>query len=136
MNYQKMAAKLKIETLLLHGGYAPGLTAGSSAVPIYQTAAYRFKNTRHAANLFSLKEFGDIYSRLTNPTVRVLEERMAFLEDGRGALAVSSGQSAVTLAVLNIAKQGDEIVSFDNLYGGVYNLFRNIFPRLGITAKF
>ena len=128
--------KLKIETLALHGGQEPDPTTGSRAVPIYQTTSYQFKSTDHAANLFGLKEFGNIYTRLMNPTTDVLEKRMALLDGGVGALAVASGQSAITLALLNIAQAGDEIVSADNLYGGTYNLFHYTFPRLGIKVKF
>jgi O-acetylhomoserine (thiol)-lyase len=129
-------AKLKIETLALHGGQEPDPTTGSRAVPIYQTTSYQFKDTEHAANLFGLKEFGNIYTRLMNPTNDVLEKRIALLEGGVGALAVASGQSAITLALLNIAQAGDEIVSADNLYGGTYNLFHYTFARFGIKAKF
>lgn len=132
----KIDSKLKIETLALHGGQEPDPTTGSRAVPIYQTTSYQFKNTEHAANLFGLKEFGNIYTRLMNPTTDVLEKRVALLDGGVGALAVASGQSAITLALLNIAKAGDEIVSADNLYGGTYNLFHYTFPRLGINVKF
>src|SRR5512135_1625689 len=98
----KNDSKLKLETLLLHGGQEPDPTTGSRAVPIYQTTSYQFKNTKHAANLFGLKEFGNIYTRLMNPTTDVLEKRVALLDGGVGALAVSSGQSAITLALLNI----------------------------------
>jgi len=132
----KIDAKLKVETLVLHGGQEPDPTTGSRAVPIYQTTSYQFKSTEHAANLFGLKEFGNIYTRLMNPTTDVLEKRVALLDGGVGALAVSSGQSAITLALLNITQAGDEIVSADNLYGGTYNLFHYTFPRLGITVKF
>ncbi|MEI8349547.1 MAG: O-acetylhomoserine aminocarboxypropyltransferase/cysteine synthase [Candidatus Omnitrophota bacterium] len=132
----KIDAKLKVETLALHGGQEPDPTTGSRAVPIYQTTSYQFKSTEHAANLFGLKEFGNIYTRLMNPTTDVFEKRIALLDGGVGALAVSSGQSAITLALLNIAQAGDEIVSADNLYGGTYNLFHYTFPRLGITVKF
>lgn len=132
----KIDKKLKIETLALHGGQEADPTTGSRAVPIYQTTSYQFKNTEHAANLFGLKEFGNIYTRLMNPTTDVLEKRMALLDGGVGALAVSSGQSAITLALLNIAQAGDEIVSADNLYGGTYNLFHYTFPRLGVKVKF
>ncbi|HOW87939.1 MAG TPA: homocysteine synthase [Candidatus Omnitrophota bacterium] len=132
----KIDKKLKIETLALHGGQEPDPTTGSRAVPIYQTTSYQFKNTEHAANLFGLKEFGNIYTRLMNPTTDVLEKRIALLDGGVGALAVSSGQSAISLALLNIAQAGDEIVSADNLYGGTYNLFHYTFPRLGIKVKF
>jgi len=132
----KIDSRLKLETLALHGGQEADPATGSRAVPIYQTTSYQFKNTEHAANLFGLKEFGNIYTRLMNPTTDVLEKRIALLDGGVGALAVSSGQSAITLALLNIAKAGDEIVSADNLYGGTYNLFHYTFPRLGITVKF
>ena len=132
----KIDAKLKVETLALHGGQEPDPTTGSRAVPIYQTTSYQFKNTEHAANLFALKEFGNIYTRLMNPTTDVLEKRMALLDGGVGALAAASGQSAITLALLNIAQAGDEIVSADNLYGGTYNLFHYTFPRLGVKVKF
>ncbi|MFA5039606.1 MAG: O-acetylhomoserine aminocarboxypropyltransferase/cysteine synthase [Candidatus Omnitrophota bacterium] len=132
----KNEKKLKIETLALHGGQEPDPTTGSRAVPIYQTTSYQFKSTEHAANLFGLKEFGNIYTRLMNPTTDVFEKRMTLLEGGVGALAVSSGQSAITLALLNIAGSGDEIVSCDNLYGGTYTLFHYTFQRLGIVVKF
>jgi len=132
----KIDSRLKVETLALHGGQEPDPTTGSRAVPIYQTTSYQFKNTEHAANLFGLKEFGNIYTRLMNPTTDVFEKRVALLDGGVGALAVSSGQSAITLALLNIAKAGDEIVSADNLYGGTYNLFHYTFPRLGVNVKF
>ncbi|HYA14380.1 MAG TPA: O-acetylhomoserine aminocarboxypropyltransferase/cysteine synthase [Syntrophales bacterium] len=132
----KNDAKLKIETLVLHGGQEADPTTGARAVPIYQTTSYQFKNTEHAANLFGLREFGNIYTRLMNPTTDVLEKRVALLDGGVGALAVSSGQSAITLALLNIAQAGDEIISADNLYGGTYNLFHYTFPRLGINVRF
>lgn len=132
----KIDKQLKIETLALHGGQEADPTTGSRAVPIYQTTSYQFRDTDHAANLFGLKEFGNIYTRLMNPTTDVLEKRIALLDGGVGALAVASGQSAITLALLNIAQAGDEIVSADNLYGGTYNLFHYTFPRLGINVKF
>src|SRR5512135_2190903 len=128
--------ELRIETLALHAGQQPDPTTGSRAVPIYQTTSYQFKSTEHAANLFGLREFGNIYTRLMNPTTDVFEKRIAALDGGVGALAVASGQSAITLALLNIAQAGDEIVSADNLYGGTYNLFHYTFPRLGIKVKF
>jgi O-acetylhomoserine (thiol)-lyase len=124
------------ETLAVHGGQEADPTTGARAVPIYQTTSYQFKNTEHAARLFALQEFGNIYTRLMNPTTDVLEKRVCFLEGGSGALAVASGQSAITLALLNIAQAGDEIVSADNLYGGTYNLFHYTFPRLGLTVRF
>ena len=132
----KIDKKLKIETLVLHGGQEADPATGARAVPIYQTTSYQFKNTEHAANLFSLTEFGNIYTRLMNPTTDVLEQRIALLDGGAGALAVASGQSAITLSLLNIAKAGDEIVSADNLYGGTYTLFHYTFPRMGITVRF
>jgi O-acetylhomoserine (thiol)-lyase len=132
----RIDSKLRVETLALHGGQEPDPTTGARAVPIYQTTSYQFRDTEHAANLFGLKEFGNIYTRLMNPTTDVLEKRVAALDGGVGALAVASGQSAITLALLNIAKAGDEIVSADNLYGGTYNLFHYTFARLGITVKF
>lgn len=128
--------QLKVETLLLHGGHAGDPTTGSRAVPIYQTTSYLFKDTEQAANLFALKEFGNIYTRLMNPTNDVFEKRIAAIEGGVGALAVASGQSAITLALLTIAQAGDEILSADNLYGGTYTLFNNTFARLGIKVKF
>jgi O-acetylhomoserine (thiol)-lyase len=136
MNMSKIDATLKIETLALHGGQEPDPTTGSRAVPIYQTTSYQFKDTDHAAALFGLTEFGNIYTRLMNPTTDVLEKRIALLDGGVGALAVASGQAAITLALLNIAKAGDEIVSADNLYGGTYTLFHYTFPRLGIKVNF
>jgi O-acetylhomoserine (thiol)-lyase len=136
MNMSKIDSKLKIETLALHGGQEPDPATGSRAVPIYQTTSYQFKDTEHAASLFGLKEFGNIYTRLMNPTTDVLEKRIALLDGGIGALAVASGQSAITLALFNIARAGDEIVSADNLYGGTYNLFHYTFPRLGIRVNF
>ena len=132
----KIDSKLKVESLALHGGQEPDPTTGSRAVPIYQTTSYQFKSTEHAANLFGLKEFGNIYTRLMNPTTDVFEKRVALLDGGVGALAVASGQSAITLALLNIAQAGDEIVSADNLYGGTYNLFHYTFKKFGINVKF
>jgi O-acetylhomoserine (thiol)-lyase len=124
------------ETLALHAGYSPDPTTGSRAVPIYQTTSYVFKDADHAANLFALKEFGNIYTRLMNPTNDVFEKRIAALEGGVAALATSSGQAAETLALLNILKTGDEIVSASSLYGGTYNLFKVTLPRLGIKTHF
>lgn len=136
MSHENFKKNLKPETLALHGGQEPDPTTGSRAVPIYQTTSYQFKNTDHAANLFGLREFGNIYTRLMNPTTDVFEKRVAALEGGAGALAVASGQSAISLALLNIAQAGDEIVSADNLYGGTYNLFHYTFARLGIKVNF
>ena len=132
----KIDQKLKSESILLHGGQEPDPTTGSRAVPIYQTTSYQFKSTEHAANLFGLREFGNIYTRLMNPTTDVLEKRIALLDGGVGALGVSSGQSASTLSILNIAQAGDEIVSADNLYGGTYNLFHYTLPKFGVNVKF
>ncbi|MCU0576179.1 MAG: O-acetylhomoserine aminocarboxypropyltransferase/cysteine synthase [Desulfobacterota bacterium] len=129
-------SRLRTESLLLHGGQEPDPVTGARAVPIYQTTSYQFRDTGHAADLFALKEAGNIYTRLMNPTTDVLEKRMALMDHGIGALAVASGQSAITLALMNIARAGDEIVSMDNLYGGTYNLFRHTFARMGITVKF
>lgn len=124
------------ETLALHAGQQPDAATGSRAVPIYQTTSYQFKNSEHAANLFALKEFGNIYTRLMNPTTDVLEKRIAALDGGIGALATASGSSAISLSILNLAQAGDEIVSADNLYGGTYNLFHYTLARLGIKVKF
>ncbi|MDC0710631.1 O-acetylhomoserine aminocarboxypropyltransferase/cysteine synthase [Stigmatella sp. ncwal1] len=124
------------ETLALHAGYEPDPTTGSRAVPIYQTTSYRFRNAEHAANLFALKEPGNIYTRITNPTTDVFEKRIAALEGGVGALAVASGQAAETLALVNILRSGDEFVSATSLYGGTYNLFKVTLPRFGINARF
>jgi len=124
------------ETLALHAGYEPDPTTGSRAVPIYQTTSYRFRNAQHAADLFALKEPGNIYTRIMNPTTDVFEKRIAALEGGVGALAVASGQAAETLAILNILKAGDELVSATSLYGGTYNLFKVTLPRLGIQTRF
>lgn len=132
----KLDSKLRIETLALHGGQEADASTGARAVPIYQTTSFAFKDTDHAANLFALKEFGNIYTRLMNPTNDVLEKRIAALEGGVGALATASGQAAITLALLNIAQAGDEIVSADNLYGGTYTLFHYTFKRLGIKVNF
>lgn len=130
------ARALKFDTLQVHAGQTPDPTTGSRAVPIYQTTSYVFKNAEHAANLFALKEFGNIYTRLMNPTTDVLEQRIAALEGGVGALAVASGSSAITYSILNIAGVGDEIVSASTLYGGTYNLFSYTLPKLGIHTVF
>ncbi len=125
-----------LETLALHAGQTADPTTGSRAVPIYQTSSYVFKSTDHAANLFALKEFGNIYTRIMNPTTDVFEQRIAALEGGTGALAVASGQAATTFALLAITQVGDEIVSANNLYGGTYQLFHYTLPKLGRTVKF
>ncbi|MGD0856311.1 MAG: O-acetylhomoserine aminocarboxypropyltransferase/cysteine synthase family protein [Dehalococcoidia bacterium] len=123
--------------LAVHAGQeTPDPTTGSRAVPIYQTTSYVFKNTEHAANLFGLKELGNIYTRLMNPTTDIFERRIAAVEGGNSAVAASSGQAAETFAILNITEVGDEIVSADNLYGGTYQLFHYTFPKLGRTVKF
>ncbi|MFB9280103.1 homocysteine synthase [Cohnella cellulosilytica] len=125
-----------LETLAVHAGQQVDPTTMSRAVPIYQTSSYGFRDTDHAANLFALKEFGNIYTRIMNPTSDVFEQRVAALEGGAAALAVSSGQAAITYSILNIAGAGDEIVSSSSLYGGTYNLFAITLPKLGITVKF
>ncbi len=124
------------ETIALHGGYRPEPTTRAVAVPIYQTSSYAFDSSEHAANLFALKEPGNIYTRIMNPTQDVFEQRMAQLEGGVGALAVASGQAAITLAILNIAGVGDHIVSSTNLYGGTFNLLDVTLRRLGIEVSF
>lgn len=123
-------------TLALHGGQEIDPTTNSRAVPIYQTTSYAFNNADHAANLFALKEFGNIYTRLMNPTTDVFEKRIAALEGGVAALATASGQAAETLAILTIASAGDEIISTTSLYGGTYNLFHYTLPKLGIKFHF
>lgn len=125
-----------LETLLLHGGHSPDPTTGSRAVPIYQTSSYVFHSTEHARRLFSLDEPGNIYSRIGNPTVDVLEKRIALLEDGVAAVATASGQAAISLTIMNLAHAGDEIVAATNLYGGTYNLFVNTLPNYGIKVHF
>jgi O-acetylhomoserine (thiol)-lyase len=131
-----MAESYRAETIALHGGQKPDPATNARAVPIYQTTSYVFHDTAHAARLFGLQEFGNIYTRIMNPTTDVLEQRIARLEGGTGALAVSSGQAAGTLALLNIAHAGDEILSSSSLYGGTYNLFHYTFPKMGIGVKF
>ncbi|MCX7923568.1 MAG: homocysteine synthase [Clostridia bacterium] len=128
--------KLKFDTLQVHAGQKPDPTTGSRAVPIYQTTSYVFNNAEHAANLFALKESGNIYTRIMNPTTDVFEQRVAALEGGVGALAVASGSAAITYAILNIAGAGDEIVSASTLYGGTYNLLSSTLPKLGIKTIF
>ncbi|WP_432821972.1 homocysteine synthase [Trichloromonas sp.] len=126
----------RIGTKTLHAGQVPDPTTNSRAVPIYQTSSYVFNSSEHAANLFGLKEMGNIYTRLMNPTTDVLEKRLAELDGGVGALALASGSSAIALAILNLAKAGDNIVSSCFLYGGTYNLFHHTLARMGITVKF
>lgn len=129
---------MKLETLCLHGGHVPDSATLCRAVPVYRTASFVFKNTEHAANLFALKELGNIYTRLTNPTNDVLEKRVALLEGApeMGGLALASGTSAVFYAIINLAQAGDNIISARNLYGGTYTQFADILPALGITVKF
>ena len=127
---------MKLGTKSLHAGQKADPTTGSRAVPIYQTTSYQFRDTEHAANLFGLKELGNIYTRIMNPTTDVLEQRLAALEGGSGALAHSSGQAAITASILNIAGAGDHIVSTSQLYGGTYNLFHYTLPKLGIQVSF
>ncbi len=127
---------LRFDTLQQHAGYVPDPTTGSRAVPIYQTTAYVFNNSEHAADRFALKDAGPIYSRLGNPTVDVFEQRVAALEGGVAALATASGMAAVTYAVLNIAEAGDEIVSSSTVYGGTFTLFQNTLPKYGIKTTF
>ncbi|NLM37940.1 MAG: O-acetylhomoserine aminocarboxypropyltransferase/cysteine synthase, partial [Firmicutes bacterium] len=131
-----MEKTFRPETLAVHAGQTPDPVTGARVTPIYQTTSYVFKDTDHAAALFALQEEGNIYTRLMNPTTGVFEERMAALEGGVGALATSSGQAAIALAILNIAQAGDEIVSANNLYGGTYNLFRHTLARFGIKVHF
>ncbi len=126
----------KPETIALHGGQVPDPVTGARAVPIYQTTSYVFKNSEHAANLFALKEFGNIYTRLMNPTTDVTEKRIAALEGGTGALLTSSGMSAIFLAIHNIAGVGDHIISSSSLYGGTETLFRHTLPKMGIKVTF
>ena len=126
----------RFETLTLHGGHAPDGETKSRAVPIYQTTSYVFDSADHGARLFSLAEPGNIYTRIMNPTQAVLEARVAELEGGIGALAVASGQAAITLTLTTLLKQGDHVVAGDNLYGGTYNLLHHTLPRLGITTTF
>ncbi|MNP99629.1 Methionine gamma-lyase [compost metagenome] len=126
----------RLETVAVHGGYRPDPTTRAVAVPIYQTVAYAFDDTQHGADLFDLKVPGNIYTRIMNPTTDVLEQRVAALEGGIAALALASGQSAVTYAILTIAEAGDNIISSSTLYGGTYNLFAHTLPQYGITTRF
>src|SRR5512137_2645322 len=127
----------RLDTIVVHAGQeTPDPATGARAVPIYQTSSYVFRDTGHAADLFALKEFGNIYTRIMNPTTDVFEKRIAAIEGGTGALAVASGQAAETLAPLAITQVGDDIVSANNLYGGTYQLFHYTFPKLGRTVKF
>ena len=126
----------KLETLCLHAGQEPDPVTMARGVPVYRTSSYVFRDTDHAANLFALREMGNIYTRLMNPTTDVLEQRMAALDGGAAALAVASGTSAIFYAVINLCRQGDELVSANNLYGGTYTMFDNILPQFGITTRF
>jgi len=129
-------ANYHLETLALHAGHQPDSETLSRAVPIYQTTSYVFKDTQHAAELFALKQFGNIYTRLMNPTTDVLEKRLAALEGGVAALGLSSGQSAIYVSIFNICKTGQHLVSSNSLYGGTYTLFSQTFPKLGIDVTF
>ncbi|OSQ48647.1 O-acetylhomoserine aminocarboxypropyltransferase/cysteine synthase family protein [Thalassospira alkalitolerans] len=131
-----MTGSSKPETIVLHAGYRADPTTGSVAVPLYQTTSYQFRDTQHAADLFALKELGNIYTRLMNPTNDVLEQRVAALDGGVAAVAVGSGQAATTFSILNIAQAGDNIVSSTDLYGGTWNLFANTFKQMGIEVRF
>ena len=127
---------MKFETLAVHGGYSPDPVTKAVAVPIYQTTSYAFDDTQHGADLFDLKVAGNIYTRIMNPTTAVLEQRMAALEGGVGALALASGMAAISYSIQTIAEAGDNIVSSATLYGGTYNLFAHTFPQLGLQARF
>ena len=131
-----MSTTYKFETLQLHAGQEADPTTGSRAVPIYQTSSYVFKNSEHGANLFALKEFGNIYTRIMNPTTDVFEKRIAALEGGVAAVAVASGQAAQFIALNNILESGDNFISSSHLYGGTYNQFKVAFKRLGIEVRF
>src|SRR6476661_1898305 len=133
---ESMMTSRNPETLVLHAGPRNDDGTGAVAVPIFQTTAYQFRSTEHAANLFALKEFGNIYSRIMNPTCDALEQKIAALEGGVAALAVSSGQAATTISIQNLCRPGDNIVSSTDLYGGTWNLFANTLPSMGITVRF
>lgn len=128
--------KLGFSTIQIHGGQQPDTATGARAVPIYQTTSYCFESVQHGSDLFALKTDGHIYSRISNPTVAVFEERMALLEGGVGAVAFSSGMGAINAAILNILQAGDEIVAAPTIYGGTFNLLANMLPKLGITTRF
>src|SRR5579871_3948096 len=136
MSDTKTSVPRSFETLALHAGQTVDPATKSRAVPIYQTTSYVFDDSGHAARLFALEEFGNIYTRIMNPTTDVLEKRVAALEGGVAALATASGQAAETLTITTLAAAGDEIVSTTSLYGGTYNLFHYTLPRLGINVKF
>ncbi|AOJ77695.1 O-acetylhomoserine aminocarboxypropyltransferase [Burkholderia ubonensis] len=132
----RASSSWRLETIAVHGGYRPDPTTRAVAVPIYQTVAYAFDDTQHGADLFDLKVQGNIYTRIMNPTTDVLEQRIAALEGGVGALALASGQAAVTYSIQTIAEAGDNIVSASTLYGGTYNLFAHTLPQYGIATRF
>lgn len=127
---------MKLETIAVHGGYECEATTRAAVTPIYQTTSYTFRDTQHGADLFDLKEVGNIYTRIMNPTTDVLEKRVAAMEGGIGALALSSGMAAITYAIFTVADSGDNIISTSQLYGGTYNLFAHTLPRLGIEVRF
>ena len=131
-----MSSEYRFETLQVHAGQEPAPGTNSRAVPIYQTSSYTFDDADHAARLFGLEEFGNIYTRIMNPTTDVFEQRIAALEGGVAAVATASGQAAQFLAITNLAQAGDEIVASSYLYGGTYNQFKVTLPRLGIDVKF
>lgn len=133
---EQLAERAHFETLALHSGYIPDSETLSRGVPVYRTTSYLFRDTEHAADLFALRELGNIYTRLMNPTHDVLEKRMAALEGGKAALALSSGTAAIFNTVINLAQTGDEIVSAANLYGGTFTMFNDILPQFGITVRF
>src|SRR5208337_4575443 len=126
----------QLATIAVHGGQTPDPTTGARAVPIYQTTSYVFQDADHAGRLFALQEFGNIYTRIMNPTTDVFEKRIAALEGGVAGLALASGQAAETLIIITLTSAGDEIVSTTSLYGGTYNLFHYTLPKLGIKVKF
>ena len=130
------SSQWRFETKSVHAGYTPEPTTHAVAVPLYQTVAYSFDSAQHGADLFDLKVAGNIYTRIMNPTQAVLEERIAALEGGIAALALASGQAAITYAIQTITEAGDNIVSSATLYGGTYNLFAHTFPQLGLQARF
>ncbi|WP_186247111.1 PLP-dependent transferase [Burkholderia gladioli] len=136
MTTAREPADWHLDTIAVHGGYRPDPTTRAAAVPIYQTAAFAFDDTQHGADLFDLKVPGNIYTRIMNPTQDVLEQRLALLEGGVGALALASGQAAVTYAILTIAEAGDNLVSSSTLYGGTYNLLAHTLPQYGIGTRF
>src|ERR1700759_4058436 len=131
-----MSAAWSFETRQIHAGQTPDEAPHARALPIYQTTSYTFNSSEHASNLFALQEFGNIYTRIMNPTQAAVEDRLASLEGGVAALLTSSGQAAETIALLNLAEAGDHIVSSARLYGGTYNLFHYTFPKMGITVSF